>query len=115
MDRASLQQLLGRGLSLAEIGKRFGRHESTVAYWVQKYGLEAVNRDAHAARGGLPREELERLIGAGMTIAELAETVGRSRGRCATGCCGTGSRRMAVRAGVPPRRARPPCKPVLPP
>jgi IS30 family transposase len=32
MDRASLEQLLNQGLSLAEIGKRFGRHESTVAY-----------------------------------------------------------------------------------
>ena len=62
MDRASLEQLLGRGLSLAEIGKRFGRHEATVAYWVQKHGLQAVNRQKHAARGGLDRTELETLV-----------------------------------------------------
>src|SRR4051812_12513826 len=39
MDRASLESFLERGLSLAEIGRRVGRHESTVGYWVRKYGL----------------------------------------------------------------------------
>ncbi len=38
MDRESLEQMLGRGLSLAEIGRRFGKHEATVAYWAQKHG-----------------------------------------------------------------------------
>jgi IS30 family transposase len=47
VDRASLELLLGQGLSLAEIGRRFGRHESTIAYWVQRHGLEAVGRDKH--------------------------------------------------------------------
>jgi transposase len=79
MDRASLQQLLGQGLSLAEIGRRFDRHESTVAYWVEKYGLQAVNHGKHAARGGLEREDLERLVAAGMSTAQIAETVGRSK------------------------------------
>ncbi len=79
MDRAWLEQLLGRGLSLAEIGRRFGRHESTVAYWVEKYGLEAVNRDKHAAKGGLTVEELEPLVAAGMSIAQIAAAVGRSK------------------------------------
>jgi transposase len=79
MDRASLEDLLGRGLSLEAIGRRFGRHESTVAYWVQKYGLQAVNRDKHAARGGLARDELEPLVQAGMSIAQIAEAVGRSK------------------------------------
>jgi transposase-like protein len=51
MDRASLEQLLGQGLSLAEIGRRFGRHEATVSYWVKKHSLEAANREKHAARG----------------------------------------------------------------
>jgi hypothetical protein len=32
MDRSSLEVLLAQGLSLAEIGRRFGRHEATVAY-----------------------------------------------------------------------------------
>jgi transposase len=79
MDRASLQQLLGQGLSLAEIGRLFDRHESTVAYWVEKHGLRAVNHGKHAARGGLAREELEALVQAGMSIAQIASTVGRSK------------------------------------
>jgi transposase-like protein len=40
MDRTSLEQLLGQGLSLAEIGRRFDLHESTVGYWVEKYGCK---------------------------------------------------------------------------
>jgi transposase len=79
MDRASLEQLLDQGLSLAEIGSRFGLHESTVGYWVEKHGLRAVNRDKFAARGGLKREELEPLVEEGATIAEIADSVGRSK------------------------------------
>jgi transposase len=80
MDRASLEQLLGRGLSLAEIGRLFDRHESTVAYWVGKYGLEAVRRDKHGAKGGLTAEQLAPLVEHGMSIAAIAEAVGRSKG-----------------------------------
>jgi transposase len=79
MDRASLEQLLGRGLSLAEIGRRFDLHEATVGYWVKKHGLEAVNRAKYAPRGGIPREQLADFVEAGMTIAEIAENVGRSK------------------------------------
>jgi transposase len=78
MDRESLRLLLAQGLSLAEIGRRFERHESTIAYWVQKHGLEAVNREKHAARSGLTREELEPLVQAGMTIRQLAAELGCS-------------------------------------
>lgn len=80
MDRASLEQLLGQGLSLAEIGRRFDRHEATVSYWVEKHGLEATNHSKHVARGGLTRDELLPLVEAGMSIAEIAEAVGRSKG-----------------------------------
>lgn len=79
MDRASLEQLLGQGLSLAEIGKRVGRHEATVSYWLKKYGLAAVNQGKHAAKGGLDRDDLDLLVAAGMSIAEIAEAVGRSK------------------------------------
>jgi transposase len=79
IDRASLEEFLARGLSLAEIGRRLGRHEATVAYWVQKHGLRAVNRHKHAARGGLDRAELETLVEQGASIAQIADDVGRSK------------------------------------
>lgn len=79
MEKTSLEALLKRGLSLAEIGRRFDRHEATVGYWVKKHGLEAVNRDRHAARGGLHREDLEPLVERGASIAEIADAVGRSK------------------------------------
>jgi transposase len=79
MDRTSLEQLLGQGLSLAEIGRRFGRHEATVGYWVKKYGLQAINHEEHMARGGLARADLEPFDRAGMSIAQIAEAVKRSK------------------------------------
>lgn len=79
MDRISLEQLLSQGLSLAEIGRRFDLHESTVGYWVEKHGLQAVNRDKFAAKGTLIREDLEPLIAQGASIAQIAEAVGRSK------------------------------------
>jgi transposase len=79
MDRTSLEQLLGQGLSLAEIGRRFGLHEATVSYWVKKHGLRAVNHDKYAPRGGLECAQLEQLVAEGATIAEIADSVGRSK------------------------------------
>jgi transposase len=79
MDRASLEQLLAQGLSLAEIGRRFGRHEATVSYWVKKHGLEAANRAQHVSRGGIARHDLEMLVEAGKSIAEIAAAVDRSK------------------------------------
>lgn len=79
MDRAELQALLVEGLSLAEIGRRHGLHESTVGYWVKKHGLKAARREKHAARGGLARQELEALVEAGATIEQIATAVDRSK------------------------------------
>jgi transposase len=79
MDRASLEQLLGQGVSLAEIGRRFGLHEATVSYWVKKHGLRAANHGKHTAKGGLERAQLAPLVHEGMSIAQIAETVGRSK------------------------------------
>ncbi len=80
MDRTALKQMLDVGLSLAEIGRRVGRHESTVAYWVAQHGLAANNTERHAARGGLERAHLEALIERGMSISEIASAVDRSKG-----------------------------------
>lgn len=80
MDRASLELFLSQRLSLEQIGKRVGRHPSTVGYWVKKHGLEAVNRERHAARGGLEKHELERLIRECGSIRSIADTLGLSEG-----------------------------------
>jgi transposase len=79
MERASLEEFLNQGLSLAEIGKRVGRHEATVSYWLKKHGLKAVNREKHTAKGGLDRGELERMVNAGASIAEIAAKLDRSK------------------------------------
>jgi transposase len=79
VDRASLEHVLSQGLSLEEIGRRVGRHPSTVGYWVKKYGLHAVNREKHAGRGRLARSELEPLVVAGTSIAQIAAALGRSK------------------------------------
>jgi transposase len=73
MDRDSLTVLLSQGLSLAEIGRRFGRDESTVGYWVKKHGLQAAHVDKHANRGGVTRDELSALVETGLSIRGIAE------------------------------------------
>ncbi len=78
MDRASLEQMLDQGLSLAEIGRRFGKHEATVAYWIQKHGLAATGKEKYAPKGGLRREELEPLVAEGASLTQIADAVGRS-------------------------------------
>lgn len=80
MDRESLKLLLVQGVSVERIAKRFGKHPSTVSYWMEKHGLEAINSDKHAAKGGLARDRLEALVASGATITEIAAAVGRSTG-----------------------------------
>src|SRR6202046_244507 len=80
MDKDALQLLLAQGVSVEQIGRRFGRHPSTVSYWMRKHGLEAPNRAKHAAKGGIERERLVELVGRGMTIAEIADEVALSKG-----------------------------------
>ncbi len=80
MDRASLETLLANGLSLADIGRRFERHESTVAYWVQRHGLEAVHRERHAARGRPDEQRLKAMVDSGLSVAQIAAELKRSKG-----------------------------------
>ena len=79
MDEDSLKVLLARGLSVEEIGRRFQRDASTIAYWMRKFGLEAPNRDRYAAKGGIERELLTRLVAEGSSIAEIAEELDRGK------------------------------------
>jgi transposase len=79
MDQELLEGLLAEGLSLAAIGRRVGRHESTVAYWLEHYGLRANNAARHAARGPLGHQQLEGFVEEGLSIAEIATRVNRSK------------------------------------
>jgi transposase len=79
LERDTLEALLARGLSLEAIGERFGKHPSTVSYWMKKYGLEAANRGRHLAREPLDRDRLAALAGAGLSIEQIADAVGRSK------------------------------------
>jgi transposase len=80
VEKDALELLLSQGLSLAQIGKRFGKDPSTVSYWMEKYGLDAVHREKHAAKGGIDRGRLVEVVEAGMTIAEIAGELGLSKG-----------------------------------
>jgi Helix-turn-helix domain len=60
------------------MGRRAGRHPSTVSYWLRKYGLRAVGAEVYGARGALDRDELESLLNDGLSIREVATAVDRS-------------------------------------
>ena len=79
MDRKVIVELLAEGLSVDAIGKRVGKHRETVAYWMAKYGLEAPNREKHAAKGGIARQRLESLVADRLSIAEIGQEVGLSK------------------------------------
>ncbi len=78
MDRALLEGMLAEGLSLEEMGRRVGRHATTVAYWLKKHGLSAVHSSKYAPKGGIDRERLSALVGEGLTVAEMASRLGLS-------------------------------------
>ncbi|MFL5873897.1 MAG: helix-turn-helix domain-containing protein [Solirubrobacterales bacterium] len=78
MQKELLEECLGEGLSLEAIGKRVGKHESTVAYWLKKHGLGAVRAEKHAAKGAPSKDELERLLQLGMSLREIAKEMDRS-------------------------------------
>jgi transposase len=54
------------------------KHESTVSYWLKKYGLEAARGEKHSAKGAPSREELERFLLLGMSLREMAKEMNRS-------------------------------------
>jgi transposase len=80
MEKEFLQECLAQGMSLEAIGRRVGKHESTVSYWLKKHGLEAARAEKHAAKGAPSREELERLLAAGLSLREIAHRLDRSLG-----------------------------------
>jgi transposase len=80
MQKEFLEQCLAKGMSLETIGERAGKHESTVSYWLKKHGLEAARAGKHASKGPLAKEDLERLLAAGLSLREIAHRMDRSLG-----------------------------------
>ena len=80
MDALILAAQLQSGRSIESIAGELGRDPSTVAYWVEKHGLASTHASRHAARGGIPREQLEALVDDGLTVRAIAERVGMSYG-----------------------------------
>jgi transposase len=78
VNKELLEKCLGEGLSLEAIGKRVGKHESTVSYWLKKHGLQASKAEIHAARGAPPKDEIERLLRLGKSVREIALEMDRS-------------------------------------
>lgn len=78
MQKELLEECLAEGLSLEAIGERVGKHESTVSYWLKKYGLEAARAEKHAAKGAPSKEEMERLLCLGLSLRDIATETDRS-------------------------------------
>ncbi|MBV9195884.1 MAG: helix-turn-helix domain-containing protein [Solirubrobacterales bacterium] len=71
-----MERMLDQGLTISEIATRFGRAPSTIANWMEGFGLQATRRDTHGREVHLDRDRLAELVDAGMTIAELAAELG---------------------------------------
>jgi ribosomal protein S27AE len=78
MEKGLLEECLAEGRSLEAIGKRVGKHESTISYWLKKHGLEASGREVHAPNGKVDPQHLRSLAEGGASIQEMGEGVGRT-------------------------------------
>src|SRR5437764_14362189 len=72
MDREALTVQLAEGRSIEAIARAWGRAPSTVAYWVNKYGLASAHAPRHAGRGGIEREQLQALVEDGLSVRQIA-------------------------------------------
>lgn len=78
MEKSFLEECLTKGMSLEAIGKQTGKHESTVSYWLKKHGLEAARAEKHSAKGAPSKEEMERLLAAGLSLRGISRQLNRS-------------------------------------
>jgi transposase len=72
MDRETLAAMLAEGRSIESIARETGRAPSTVAYWVNKYGLMSQHAARHASRGGIERDQLQALVEEGLSVRQIA-------------------------------------------
>ncbi|HEX6603187.1 MAG TPA: helix-turn-helix domain-containing protein [Solirubrobacterales bacterium] len=114
MQKELLEECLAEGMSLEAIGKRVGKHESTVSYWLKKHGLAASGHETHAPNQKVDPERLRTLVEAGAPIQEMGEAfdVGRAEvaeeetcGRGWRSLCSVRLRRASGGPAVPPRRS----------
>lgn len=80
MDRALLSRRLADGWSLAAIGAAAGCDPSTVAYWVNRYGLVSAHSRRREPRGGVDEARLRTLVEQGLSVREIGREVDRSAG-----------------------------------
>jgi len=73
-----LEECLAKGMSLEAMAALVGKHPSTVGYWLERHGLEATGSRRHSPRGSIARDELEALVGEGLTLREIAGRLDRS-------------------------------------
>ena len=78
MDKVTLAAQLESGVSIEAIARAADRDPSTIAYWVDKHGLVSHHAAKHAARGGIPRERLEELVEAGLSVRAIAQRLDMS-------------------------------------
>jgi transposase/transcription elongation factor Elf1 len=79
VEKELLEECLAEGMSLEAIGKRVGKHESTVSYWLKKHGLEAVGNGIHAPNAKVDPEHLRALVEEGASIQRMGEEFGAGR------------------------------------
>jgi transposase len=79
VDRTWLESQLSGGRSIESLARAAGKHPSTVAYWMHKYGLRSALAERHAARGGIDREVLRSLVADACSTREIARRLGLSQ------------------------------------
>jgi transposase len=78
MDCDWLATELDAGRSIESIAREAGRSASTVAYWVNKYGLRSQHAPKHASRGAPDRVLLGEMVSRGVAIRAMAVELGVS-------------------------------------
>jgi transposase len=76
MTKEELEGYLADGLSLEQIGKRVGKHASTVSYHLAKHGLLPLGHPRHTPNQKVNSDELREMMGGGTTIREAAKRFG---------------------------------------
>ncbi|TML27070.1 MAG: hypothetical protein E6G30_07550 [Actinobacteria bacterium] len=97
MQREELARLLEGGLSLEAIGRRVGRHPSTVSYWLGKHGLTANGAPKYGRESAIDIADLRQLLDRGLAVTEIAQRLESTPSRI---------RRAMKKAGLASRQER---------